>query len=307
MDSRRSNRTPHGLAAPPRGLPQSVNSSSIRFRQIAVQGTHRPGRCDQLVAPGIREVLPWWSARLLSALLTALIVVPSFAVATEYTTRAVDVYGGLVTLDIPERWHEIPPDVLEFFSLQSAEESGGMVVEIYQHGFRPGNPEADFAPPQILIQIKESGRLSYNQFLDLPPIEVVREKGDERLDGRMGPLLENFRLNEVFFDRENYSIHIANTLDLKYEGKTMVTSVSFLTERGLLTLHCYALISQHIAMNPVFEGIIESVRIDESIRYRPRLRDRLPPRPALVSYAIALALAILALIIHLVGRRRRST
>ncbi len=307
MDSRRSYRTPHGLAAPPRDLPHSVNSRSKKFRQIAVQGTHRPRRRDQLGALGLGEVSPLWRAKLLSALLIALSVVPSFAVATEYATRAVDVYGGLVTLEVPERWHEIPPDVLEFFSLQSAEESGGMVVEIYQHGFRPGNPEADFAPPQILIQIKESGRLSYSQFLDLPPIEVMRDKGDERLDGRMGPLLEKLRLNEVFFDRENHSIHIANTLDLKYEGKTMVTSASFLTERGLLTLHCYALISQHIAMNPVFERIIESVRIDETIRYRPRLGDRLPPRPALVSYAIALLLAILALSIHLVGRRRRST
>ena len=87
----------------------------------------------------------------------------------------------------------------------------------------------------------------------------------------------------------------------------MVTSVSFLTERGLLTFHCYALISQNLAMKPVYQKIIESVRVDESIRYRPRLSDRLPPRPALAAYAIALVLAVLALSIHLIGRRRRST
>ncbi len=240
-------------------------------------------------------------------LVIALTLAMPFRLAADDAMRTVEVYDGLVTLEVPEPWNEIPPDVLEFFSLQSAEDSGGLMVEIYQHGFRPGDPEADFAPPQILIQIKESGRLDSRQFLHLPPIEVVRDHGAAELDERKGPLLEKLRLNEVFFDRENFSIHIATTLDLKFEGKVLVTSVSFLTERGVFTVHCYALISQHVAMKPVFDRILQSVKIDDSIRYRPRLSDRLPPRPALISYTIAFVLAILALVVHLIQRRRRTT
>jgi hypothetical protein len=246
------------------------------------------------------------NARVITLMIAVSMALP-VRVAADEAMRTVEVYDGLVTLDVPENWNEIPPDVLEFFSLQSAEESGGLVVEIYQHGFRPGNPEADFAPPQILIQIKESGRLNSRQFLHLPPIEVVRDHGAAELEERKGPLLEKLRLNEVFFDRENFSIHVATTLDLKFEGKVLVNSVSFLTERGVFTIHCYALISQHVAMMPVFDRIISSVRIDDSIRYRPRLSDRLPPRPALISYSIAFALAVLTLVVHLIQRRRRST
>jgi len=236
----------------------------------------------------------------------AIAALPSFAFSSDLAMRRVEVYGGLATLEIPETWNEIPPDVLEFFSLQSAESSGGLMVEIYQHGFRPGNPEADFAPPQVLIQIKESGRLNYRQFLHLPPIELVREQDYGKLDGRMGPLLEGLHLNDVFLDRETFAIHVTNTLDLKYEGKVLVKSVSFLTERGLFTVHCYALISQNVAMNPVFDTILDSVRIDESIRYRPRLGDRLPPTPALISYAIALFFAALVVVVLVVQRRRRN-
>ena len=243
----------------------------------------------------------------LAVLVIAIATLPSLNSASDLAMRTVEVYGGLASLEIPETWNEIPPDVLEFFSLQSAESSGGLMVEIYQHGFRPGNPEADFAPPQVLIQIKESGRLNYRQFLQLPPIELVRDQEAGRLDERMGPLLENLHLNDVFFDRGTYSVHVANTLDLKYEGKAMVTSVSYLTDRGLFTVHCYALISQHLAMKPVFAKILESVRIDESIRYRPRLNDRLPPTRALISYAIALCFAVLVLVVLLIQRRRRTT
>jgi hypothetical protein len=246
-------------------------------------------------------------ARGLAVLVMAIAAQPSFAFSSDLLMRTMEVYGGLATLEMPETWNEIPPDVLEFFSLQSAESSGGLMVEIYQHGFRPGNPEADFAPPQVLIQIKESGRLNYRQFLQLPPIELMRDQEAGRLDERMGPLLEDLHLNDVFFNRETYSVHVANTLDLKYEGKAMVTSVSYLTERGLFTVHCYALISQHLAMKPVFNSILESVRIDESIRYRPRLSDRLPPTPALISYAIALFFAVLVLVVLLIQRRRRTT
>ena len=32
-------------------------------------------------------------------------------------------------------------------------------AETYQHGFRPGDPDAEFALPQLLIQIREDGRL----------------------------------------------------------------------------------------------------------------------------------------------------
>jgi len=245
-------------------------------------------------------------ARSLVAFVFAIMALPSIAMASDLAMRTEKVYGGLVTLEIPESWNEIPPDVLEFFSLQSAESSGGLTVEIYQHGFRPGNPEADFAPPQVLIQIKESGRLNYRQFLKLPPIEFVRDQDAGKLDGRMGPFLEGLHLNDVFMDREAYAVHVTNTLDLTYEGKVLVKSVSFLTERGLFTVHCYALISQHVAMNPVFDKILDSVRFDESIRYRPRLGDRLPPTPALISYAIALFFAVLALVVLADQRRRRN-
>jgi hypothetical protein len=241
-------------------------------------------------------------------LFIASLALPQVASAdTEAAVRTVELYDGLASIEIPIHWNEIPPDVLEFFTLQSAERSGGLVTEFYQHGFRPGNPEADFMPPQILIQIKENGRLSYGQFLHLPPVDELRERSDDRMEEHMGPFMEDLRLNDVFFDRESYSIMVANTLDLSYEGKVVVQSVSYLTERGLFTVHCYALLSQNLRMKSVFADILESVRFDDSLRYHPRLGDRLPPRPALVSYAIAVVLAVIIVVVHLVQRRRRRS
>jgi hypothetical protein len=242
-----------------------------------------------------------------AVLMLAFALAASAAMTADVPMRRVVTYGGLATFEIPERWNEIPPDVLEFYTLQSAEISGGLTVELYQHGYRPGNPEADFSPPQILVQIKETGRVGYRRFLKLPPIQAIRDQEESRLDDRMGPMMEDLRIDTLRFDPDTFSIRVTNTLDLKFEGKTMVYSASFLTERGFFTLHCYATIAQHVEMRPIFDHVLSSVRLDDSIRYRPRFSDRLPPRPALVSYGIACALAIAILVVHLVQRRRRST
>lgn len=217
--------------------------------------------------------------------------------------QRVELYHGLVTLEVPSDWHEIPADLLEYYALESAEASGGRLAELYQHGFRPGDPENDFELPQILIQIKESGRLKYGQFLHLPSIDTLRHQGEVTVHERAESSIRDVRVNEVFFDRENFSLHIHNTLDFEAAGKAIVISVSFLTERGLFTVHCYAHISQNIDAAPIFERVIESVEIDESIRYRPRLGDRMPPKPALIAYSIAALLAIAILGFLIVSRR----
>lgn len=220
--------------------------------------------------------------------------------------RTVEVYQSLVTLEIPSDWNEIPSDVLEFHTLRSVEASGGMLAEVYQHGFRPGDPENDFELPQILIQIRESGRLKYGQFLLLPTIESLRQQDEDTLEERVRPVISDSQLNEVTFNREDFCLRVHNTLDTESAGKTIVVSASFLTERGLFTVHCYSHISQNIVAAPIFEKIIASVRIDESIRYKPRLSDRLPPLPALFAYSIAAILAI-AILVTLLVRRRLHT
>ncbi|MCK5377100.1 MAG: hypothetical protein KAJ97_08470, partial [Acidobacteria bacterium] len=214
--------------------------------------------------------------------------------------RQVSVYDGHVSLEVPVSWQEIPTEVLEFFSLRAAEASGGKTAEIYQHGFRPGDPEMDFALPQILIQIRESGRLAYGQFLHLPPLAELRSDGEQRLAERAGPMLNWVELDEVSFDHASFSLRVTNTLDLRVEGIVRVDSVSFLTERGLFTIHCYAPASQTGVFAPLFADIIASVRLGEDIAYRPRLADRWPPALAVIAYTAAglSAVILLALVIR---------
>ncbi len=235
----------------------------------------------------------------------ALLLIVGPVTAAEPDMHRVTVYDGLVALEVPAAWHEIPPDVLEYYSLLAAEDSGGQVAETYQYGFRRGDPEIDFEPPQILIQIRESGRLNYRQFLHLPTVESLRRHSDVRLENRSGPLVEDTFLNEIHFDRHRFTLRVDTTLDLTIEGTVLVKSVSYLTQRGTFTIHGYTTVAENIALRSVFERIFDSVQVDPTIRYRPRLSDRMPPRSALVAYSIAAVLALATAIMYLAQRRRQ--
>jgi len=239
-------------------------------------------------------------------LVLALLIAAAAPIAADATTDpdpAVAVYDGLVTVQLPEGWQEIPPNVLEYFTLRTAEATGGRTAESYQHGFRPGDPTLEFSLPQVLIQIREEGRISHGHFRRLPSAEEVAARPAGPLTDHRGSLLRDLELTGVTFDRQRYCLRVDSVLDLSIEGRVVVRSASFLTERGLFALHCYELEDRIDATAPVFEQIIASVRFDDRVAYRPRLTDQWSSRHTAVTlFALAALLAAAAL----AARRRRD-
>ena len=224
--------------------------------------------------------------------------------SAEPTMRRVVVYHGLASLEVPAGWREIPPEVLDYLSLQATEISGGRTAEIYQYGFQPGEAESGFSLPQILIQIRESGRLPYGQFLHLPPLSVLRSETRRRPPEKVGQGADRLALNQASFDRASYSLRTSHTFFLANVGRVAVVSASFLTERGMFTVHCYTAASAASLDRPLFDDIISSVHLDPQLAYRPRLADRWPPSSATLAFAAAALVAIVALVVA-VRRRAR--
>lgn len=241
---------------------------------------------------------------LTTALLIIILATPPADGDLEY--RRVSVYNGHVTLEIPTDWEEIPSELLESHSLRMAESTGGLLTEVYQHGFRTTDPEVDFVLPECLIQIRESGRLSYRQFLELPSIDQMHSVGEEAVADGSWTAVRGLELSGAVFDRGTFSLHVRNTLDLSYESEATVESIAFLTELGLFTLHFYVRTSQIDEMASVYAHISQSVRFDDNLRYRPRLSDRLPSRFPLILLAAAVSIALGAIAVHLSQRRRRQ-
>ena len=242
---------------------------------------------------------------LTTILLTLVLIAP--AISPDQEVREVSVYDGHVTFEIPADWAKILPEVLESHSMRLAEASRGRLTEIYQFGFRSSDPDNDFFLPECLIQFRESGRLSYRRFLRLPNAEQMLETGREPIDERAGPAVREMELSDAVFDHDSFSLTLRNTLVLSNEGRTSVKSVAFLTERGLFTMHFYSRVKATEAMDEISTRIVDSVRFDDELRYQPRLLDRWPPQPATILVLVGSLIAITALAIHFLRRRRKQS
>ncbi len=114
-------------------------------------------------------------------------------------------------------------------------------------------------------------------------------------------------LSNAIFDRASFSLRLRNKLVLSNKGKASVKSVAFLTERGLFTMHFYSRIEASDAMDEISSRIIDSVRFDDELKYRPRFLDRWPPHPAAILVTLGSVIALAALAFNFLQRRRKNS
>jgi hypothetical protein len=243
----------------------------------------------------------------LAALWLALLsTTPARPPAAAVEMRRVSVYGGHASLEVPADWREMPPELLEFLALRAADQSGGRSTEIYQHGFRPGNLDTGFDLPQVLIQIREDGRLPLSRFFNLPTPDEVEAGSRGLMSEGGGPFLRDLDLDRVAFDPDRVLLRVDSTMELLVEGTTAVRSASFLTERGAFVVHCYERAARMDASGPLFDRVIASVRFDDEVGYRPRWSDRWTGRHSVLLLLALAAGAALVVAAAWRDRRRRQ-
>lgn len=221
------------------------------------------------------------------------------AAAPASAGTTVTFYGGHATMILPDGWEELAPEHIEELSMWFAEATAGRAVAVYQHGYRPPDYQADPWLPHLLVQIRESGRLSYGRYLDLPQAETLESASGDPSSYALPPLVLDVSIDELDFDRDRYCLRLEHTLDLRFKGPVRVFTAAFLTEKGLVALHYVDRERRAEAARARFEAIARSVSFDGELAYRPGLSDRWPGLP----FFLAAAATAFATLGYLVARR----
>jgi len=212
------------------------------------------------------------------------------------------IYDGLFSLEVPPGWLEFAPLELEELSTWAATATAGRSVEIYQHGYFPPEFRDDPWLPHILVQIRESGRIPYGEFLHLRPIEEIQSSSKARFPQGLQPLVMGITVDRVSFDPSTFCVRLEHALELRFKGPVRVLTAAFLTERGLVAIHYIDRKARIDEGRERFDAIVNSVSIDPSLAYRPRLLDRLPGLP----YFIAAGIVAIVLAAYVLHRRSAS-
>ena len=227
-------------------------------------------------------------------------LVPSATTADE--GMSTQVYDGRFSFILPEDWLVIPPEHIEELIMWMAESTNGRSVEVYQHGFVPSTFESDPWLPNLLVQIRESGRLSYGRFLHLEPPDELRTTSEKTHPTGLPPLVEGVAVEDAYFDSERLCVRLEHVLDLRFKGRIRVLTAAFLTERGIVALHLTDRERRIAESRELFDAIVDSAEVAPDIAYQPRVTDRWPGLP----FFIAAALVAAALAAFLLFRRGQS-
>ena len=80
------------------------------------------------------------------------------------------------TICLPEEWEEVPKQQLEAFSAaMAAQIKDASMIQTFEYGFQRGSTTNGLHYPYILVQIKNTGRISESQLRSLPELEKSME------------------------------------------------------------------------------------------------------------------------------------
>lgn len=221
----------------------------------------------------------------------------------EPSFRRVTISNEVLSMEIPDDWREIEPLQLEELTMWAADATAGRLVEVYQSGFCPLEFEDDPYLPNILVQIRASGRVRYGSFLDLPPLADLQNDTRVSFPQGLPPLIMGIAIDRAAFDRSKYCIRLEHSLDLRLRGRVTVLTAAFLTERGFATLYFADRERRIDRGRELFDRIVDSVVVAPEFAYRPRTSDRWPGLP----FFVAAAVILVVLIGYLAARRRRRS
>jgi hypothetical protein len=170
------------------------------------------------------------------------------------------------SITLPDGWVQIPGSVLQDFSENIDQLSPDSPPEVYDYGYQMENGGKWLAYPYVLVQIRPEGRI--------PSGELARFQ-------RMIPEAEGIDLSEVRFgesayDKENQILW--STLSMQPpDGEPVKALIAVkLTELGYIRFTGCAADASFDEYEKLFISAFSSVRMGESIAYKPQFSDGMP-------------------------------
>lgn len=180
--------------------------------------------------------------------------------------------GYSVTL--PDDWVQLPYTVVSNYTRTIQKMANGGFNESYDDGFQRSAQGQWFKYPYILVQIKETGRVPERQLAQMKTLRSDVQRGADMAAKKLSAVVSDMSVGDTYYDATNKCILVRSTASVAGVGDIKALTCGYLTERGIIFFHCYALSGQFDDLLPVFQKLLRSVRIKDGLRYRPHLSDR---------------------------------
>ena len=177
------------------------------------------------------------------------------------------------TLTLPAGWEEIPGPAIEEQTRSVLAAAQGRMAQHFDDGFQRSGSLKWLQYPYILVQVKETGRVPEGRLTHMKMLRYGIQTGMDTTGKKLNSIVSNLSLGDTYYDPTNKCLLIRMSVNVARVGEVRALTRGFLTEKGMLLFHCYAPALEFDSQLPEFQEILDSVRLSDELRYKPRLGD----------------------------------
>jgi hypothetical protein len=207
------------------------------------------------------------------------------------------------SISIPNGWTEMSKADLDGIA-ERARKLAPKLPLSFQHGFRASRVASY---PEVLIQIRATGRLSESDLAGMPSFEKSTSEIRDRVNAQ-GPDMAALKLQIGKMAWDPDARILWARIAFHVEDGTSVAGLAGMrpTEEGALQVNCYAPAATFEQFSPTFASIISSATVSGPLKYQERsLATRIVNAVAVPSLIGVILGALIGVLIHAIVLSRR--
>ena len=174
---------------------------------------------------------------------------------------------GDFSITLPDGWSEISRETIDTFEAQMKELSPNKKKhEHYDYGFSAQPSDAGFSYPYSLFQIKNSGRLSQDQFSEFNKLDDT--KVADQLEKDFSGVLTKMSTGKMLYDEANNIIWMKIEFEVNGVGPVRALCGMIPTEKGFINAYCYSLVDEWDIYKNDFKDFIKSLKPSPELEYK---------------------------------------
>jgi hypothetical protein len=183
----------------------------------------------------------------------------SFGTAIEFSKDGFKLF-------IPNNWIEIPQKQVAIKAASLSSNYSNAPHESIDYAFQPKSNAYWFDYPYIIIQIKNTGRVTEKQLKELNRFSFDSTKG--KIEKQLNDQLSKSQMTAFTYDVAHNIIWSELTADVQDVGKIYSLVGAVLTANGSISFYCSCKYTTMKRYYYVFQNIIYSVVISEQLKYK---------------------------------------
>jgi hypothetical protein len=169
-------------------------------------------------------------------------------------------------LTIPSNWIEIPQKQVAIKAALLSSTYPNAPHESIDHAFQPKSNARWFDYPYIIVQIKNTGRVTEKQLKELNRFSFDSTKG--KIEKQLNDQMSKSQMAAFTYDVAHKIIWSELTANVQNEGKMYSLVGAVLTANGSISFYCSCRYTTMKRYYYVFQDIIYSVAISEQLKYK---------------------------------------